>query len=60
MKHGIQVDIDLERFVEPGVTDARLESWYAEHEDEFTANVSEYVSSELKYYLREIYPIEEI
>jgi hypothetical protein len=58
MKEFFIVDVDINEALVSDLSDGQIKDWLNEHKEEFILNLHEYAHNELKYFLKELYPIE--
>ena len=58
MKEFFLVDVDINDALDSDFSDDQIKSWLNEHKEEFILNLHEHATNELKYFLRELYPLE--
>jgi hypothetical protein len=57
MKEFFLVDVDINDVLDSDFSDGQIKSWLNQHKKEFILNLHEYANNELKYFLKELYPL---
>ncbi len=57
MRHSFLIDLDLEEILDEDFSDEEIELWFQAHKEEFVLNLYEHAQTEIKYFLRELYPL---
>jgi hypothetical protein len=52
------VDVNINDALDSDFSEGQIKSWFNEHKEEFILNLHEYAHNELKYFLKELYPLE--